>query len=312
MQDEQTVQDSFKEDSLDDLRIYDSSYNLEEDFDPFWNDKAGKSNPIWRFFIMQCSICAIVIAIFGGIKLFDSSTFESVKSGYIEVIKSGEDFRKEISDFLQSIKEKVDKLTPLHTDSNSESEENGESNAEDSSQQQQQQDEQVQPPEDTAQQQAQGEGGEPNFLAQADSVPANCSNDPITVPFEVTLPLTGKVTSLFGSREYPLNGDPDFHTGVDIAADEGAPIYAISDGVVKKAGYCDGYGNYIKIQHADGFISLYAHCSALDVSEGQTVTKRQIIAQVGSTGASTGNHLHFGLQHGGIWYNPAYIFPEYK
>ena len=307
------TQDSFKEDSLDDLQLYDSSYNLEEDFDPFWPNQAGKSSPLWRFFIMQCGICAIVIAIFGGIKLFDSSTFEMVKSGYIEVVKTGEDFRKDISDFLQSIKEKVDKLTPLHADSNSQSEENNStSNTEDSSQQQ---DGQVQPPENNSQeqeQQAQGEGGEPNFLAQADLVPENCSKNPITVPFEVTLPLTGKVTSSFGSREYPLNGDPDFHTGVDIAADEGTPIAAISDGVVKKAGYCDGYGNYLKIEHAGGFISLYAHCSSLAVSEGQTVTKGQIIAQVGSTGASTGNHLHFGLQQGGIWYNPAYIFPEYK
>lgn len=310
MQDEEMTRDSFKEDSLDDLQLYDNSYNLEEDFDPFWHNKAGKSSPLWRFFVMQCGICAIMIAIFGGIKLFDSSTFEAVKSGYIEVVKIEEDFKKDISDFLQSIKEKVDKLTPLHTDSGSESKENGESNAEDSSQQQ---DGQVQPPEDTSQeQQAQGEGGEPNFIAQADSVPANCSKNPITVPFEVTLPLTGKVTSSFGSREYPLNGDPDFHTGVDIAADEGTPIATISDGVVKKAGYCDGYGNYVKIEHAGGFISLYAHCSSLAVSEGQTVKKGQIIAQVGSTGASTGNHLHFGLQQGGIWYNPAYIFPEYK
>lgn len=305
------TRDSFKEDSLDDLQLYDSSYNLEEDFDPFWHNKAGKSSPLWRFFIMQCGICAIVIAIFGGIKLFNSSIFEVVKSGYIEVVKTGEDFRKDISDFLQSIKEKVDKLTPLHTDSNSQSEENSASNTEDSSQQQPQE-QQVQPPEDTSQQQAQGEGGEPNFIAQADSVPANCNKNPITVPFEVTLPLTGKVTSSFGRREYPLNGDPDFHTGVDIAADEGTQIAAISDGVVKKAGYCDGYGNYVKVEHAGGFISLYAHCKSLYVSEGQTVKKGQIIAQVGSTGASTGNHLHFGLQQGGIWYNPAYIFPEYK
>ena len=96
-------------------------------------------------------------------------------------------------------------------------------------------------------------------------------------------------------------GEPDGwtgapHGGMDFAAGYGTPIYAAADGVVVKAGYHNSWGNYVKIYHGvvDGnqIYTLYAHCSSLGVSAGQTVTQGQTIAAVGSTGDSTGNHLH--------------------
>ena len=109
-------------------------------------------------------------------------------------------------------------------------------------------------------------------------------------------------------------GEPDGwtgapHGGMDFAAGYGTPIYAAADGVVVKAGYHNSWGNYVKIYHGvvDGnqIYTLYAHCSSLGVSAGQTVTQGQTIAAVGSTGDSTGNHLHFE-----VYVNNTRVAPE--
>lgn len=124
-------------------------------------------------------------------------------------------------------------------------------------------------------------------------------------------PLDGdyRISSGFGTRTDPINGVVKTHGGTDIAAATGTPILAAADGVVEIAGYnAGGYGYYVKISHGDGYETLYGHCSVLLVSTGQAVKQGQVIAKVGSTGHSTGPHLHFEVRYNGNKVNPMQFF----
>ena len=119
--------------------------------------------------------------------------------------------------------------------------------------------------------------------------------------FTWPLPETFTITSYFGTRVDPISGVVKTHGGTDIAAPGGTPILAAADGTVVVASYdADGYGFYVKLKHDDTYSTIYGHCSALLVSAGQTVKQGQIIAKVGSTGYSTGNHLHFEVIQNGV------------
>ena len=128
-------------------------------------------------------------------------------------------------------------------------------------------------------------------------------------------PLPGRysISSLFGGRIDPINGRPDNHTGTDIPAPRGTPIYAAQDGVVTTVNSnpnASTYGNYCIISHGGGYATLYAHQSqAPSVSEGQTVTKGQLIGYVGSTGRTTGSHLHFELRISGVRNDVLKLYP---
>ena len=112
-------------------------------------------------------------------------------------------------------------------------------------------------------------------------------------------PAQGPITSPFGYRIHPIFGTMRFHTGVDIGAYYGSPVLASDSGVVIDSGWLGGYGNCIIVDHGGGYSTLYAHCSELYVSYGQSVSKGQQIAAVGSTGNSTGPHLHFEVRING-------------
>ena len=118
------------------------------------------------------------------------------------------------------------------------------------------------------------------------------------------LPLIGRLTSGFGLRVDPLGDGHKHHKGVDIAASAGSPIGAVEGGVVTHAGWRGNYGNAVLVQHPDGTESLYGHCESLRVRVGQTVKPGQTIATVGSTGRSTGPHLHFELRENGEQVDP--------
>jgi len=117
-------------------------------------------------------------------------------------------------------------------------------------------------------------------------------------------PASGPITSPFGWRIHPIYGSSIFHSGVDIGADYGDTVAAADGGVIIYSDWMSGYGKTIIIQHANGITSLYGHCSALLVSTGQRVSKGQTIARVGSTGNSTGPHLHFEVRVNGSPVNP--------
>ncbi len=122
-------------------------------------------------------------------------------------------------------------------------------------------------------------------------------------------PADGPITSPFGWRTHPIFGTQTFHTGVDIGADYGDTVVAADGGVVIYADWMGGYGKAVIIDHGGGISTLYAHNSQLVVSEGQRVQKGQQISLVGSTGYSTGPHLHFEVRQNGSPTNPMSYLP---
>lgn len=123
-------------------------------------------------------------------------------------------------------------------------------------------------------------------------------------------PVSGyTISSPFGYRKSPTAGASTYHKGVDMACPSGTPIYATRAGTVTVASYqAGGAGYYVSINHGDGFASIYMHMTRYVVSKGQSVTQGQLIGYVGSTGISTGPHLHFGVSYGGTYVNPmAYL-----
>ncbi len=118
-------------------------------------------------------------------------------------------------------------------------------------------------------------------------------------------PAAGEITSGFGWRIHPILGYERFHAGIDFGSDYGSAIYAAEAGVVVFAGWYGGYGNAIILDHGGGLTTLYAHSSELYVSEGQTVQRGQVVAVVGSSGLSTGPHLHFEVRANGEPVDPA-------
>ena len=118
-------------------------------------------------------------------------------------------------------------------------------------------------------------------------------------------PLTSyNLTSPFGMRIHPVLKYERMHSGVDMAAPKGTPIYAAKAGKVTAAKYSSSAGNYVSLNHGDGFSSIYMHMTHSIVSVGQYVSTGQVIGYVGSTGISTGNHLHFGIAYNGTYVNP--------
>jgi murein DD-endopeptidase MepM/ murein hydrolase activator NlpD len=118
-------------------------------------------------------------------------------------------------------------------------------------------------------------------------------------------PVSGTITSPFGWRSNPFGGSPEFHQGLDIAAPSGTTVTAAASGSVIMAQWYGGYGNYILIDHGGGYSTGYGHLSAIYVSNGQAVKRGQAIGAVGSTGASTGPHLHFEVRIDGKPVDPA-------
>ncbi len=116
------------------------------------------------------------------------------------------------------------------------------------------------------------------------------------------------LTSLFGNRIHPITGKPNNHTGIDIAAPGGTTIMAAKSGLVITSTRNSSYGNYVVVSHGNGQTTLYAHMSKRSVSEGQTVTQGQELGKVGSTGSSSGNHLHFEIRLNGTRQDPLNYF----
>jgi murein DD-endopeptidase MepM/ murein hydrolase activator NlpD len=121
---------------------------------------------------------------------------------------------------------------------------------------------------------------------------------------QLAWPVSGPVSSGFGNRQDPFGNGTRMHTGIDIVASSGTPITAAADGTVNSAGWNGGYGNAVVVDHGDGLATLYGHMSRIGSSGGQSVSRGEVIGYVGSTGNSTGPHLHFEVRVNGSPQNP--------
>ena len=141
--------------------------------------------------------------------------------------------------------------------------------------------------------------------AEAEKAAAGGEEHPYTGgAFRWPCPSSTRVTSDYGTRVSPMSGASSNHKGIDIGASAGADIIAAADGTVTAASYSSAAGNYVMIDHGGGLYTVYMHASSLLVSPGQTVSAGDVIAKVGSTGISTGSHLHFGVSLNGSYVSP--------
>ena len=141
--------------------------------------------------------------------------------------------------------------------------------------------------------------------AEAEKAAAGVEEHPYTGgAFRWPCPSSTRVTSDYGTRVSPMSGASSNHKGIDIGASAGADIIAAADGTVTAASYSSAAGNYVMIDHGGGLYTVYMHASSLLVSPGQTVSAGDVIAKGGSTGISTGSHLHFGVSLNGSYVSP--------
>lgn len=162
----------------------------------------------------------------------------------------------------------------------------------------------------TKKQSTQAKGTEAAKLAcvlyTAKNCPKNVCLDQAVLGFHYCTPVQGILSSAFGYREHPIDGEERFHYGIDIAADAGTAIKCFADGVVTVSGESTSYGKYLMVAHKSGYTTLYAHCSKLLVPSGTKVREGEKIAEVGETGIATGPHLHFELHQGSTYLDPIY------
>ena len=143
-----------------------------------------------------------------------------------------------------------------------------------------------------------GEGGRESWIDAARE------QRPEPVASAMVLPAAGRITSYFGNRVHPILRFTRFHGGIDIGAAWGSPVIAAADGQVVGAGWAGGYGRQVRIAHGDGMLSSYSHMSELAVAPGTHVRRGEVIGFVGSSGLSTGPHLHFEVKQGGSAVDP--------
>lgn len=140
-----------------------------------------------------------------------------------------------------------------------------------------------------------------------DALPNNYTMDQLSLgDLETMTPVLGRLNSTYGYRDHPISGKYLFHGGVDIGGQMGDPIAAFAAGTVEYTGEDDSYGLYLQVDHGNGVKSFYAHCSKIVVTKGQEVAIGEKVAEIGSTGNSTGPHLHLELKYNKMHLNPAY------
>ena len=147
-------------------------------------------------------------------------------------------------------------------------------------------------------------GGDTDYSAE--NTPPNVCLTQQVLGFDYVQPVTGTVTDGFGYRDHPIDGDMRFHYGVDMEANSGDVICSFADGTVTAVGESSDLGKYITVLHANGYTTLYAHCSRITASSAQQIKAGDPIAEVGDTGRTTGPHLHFEMHRDTTYLNPVY------
>ncbi len=227
-----------------------------------------------KVILVQVAVCAFFILLVFAAQKFSPSTFEFLKSEYNRIMSVD----MSTQELLNSAKEvSNDVISNITAESDS-------------------------TPYET---EAQGTGGEDKEDSSAVAVMSSLGKNE-----NIVTPLHGRVTSPYGYRINPISGKYGLHTGVDIAADEGTAIVAAYNGVIKETGYGEKKGNFVLMEHSDGTQTLYCHCSEVLVDEGTVIRAGEAIALVGSTGWSTGPHLHFEIHINGKTVDPLNFIKE--
>lgn len=156
-----------------------------------------------------------------------------------------------------------------------------------------------------------GQGGmHPVETQKATAPPSDATYAQVAIPGKMKPPVTGIVTSPFSYREHPITGAEDFHTGIDISAEEGRPVLAALPGEIVEIGESSIYGNYVIMKHSTNLCTFYAHCSEILADEGAAIRQGERIAKVGQTGMATGPHLHFSVIVEGMFTDPCWLLQD--
>ncbi len=241
--------------------------------------KQPLKEPFNNVILVQVAVCAFVILLFFLAGKLSPSTFELLKTEYSRIMSIDMSAQELIDSAQKAAEDTISTATgeeePIAEEEKIEEEQNG-------------------------------EGGEDAEIEDsAVAVMASLGNNDM-----ITTPLSGRITSRYGYRTNPISGKYGLHTGVDIAAQEGTNIVAAYNGVIKDTGYGDKRGNYVLMLHPDGKQTLYCHCSEVLVEEGTVIRAGEAIALVGSTGWSTGPHLHFEIRIDGKSTDPMNYIKE--
>lgn len=238
--------------------------------------KQRTDEKINKVVLVQVIVCVFFILLVYATGKFSPSAFEFIKNEY-ERIMSVDMGAKELFDSAKGAAQSVMNNVTVPAEDVTEAEET-----------------------------ANGEGGE-DIEKESSAVAVMAS---LGENKNIVTPLHGRITSCYGYRTNPISGKYGLHTGVDIAADQGSTIVAAYNGVVTDTGYGEKKGNFVLMQHTDGKQTLYCHCSEILVEEGSVIRAGEAIALVGSTGWSTGPHLHFEIRLNGSSVDPLNFIKE--
>lgn len=245
------------------------------------NDKK-KCNLFVSVVCFQTFLCIFLMAILGGLKLISPDMYVTIGQ-QLKTSLEGPELKSEMKNILEKIKLSLKELKPINLENMANT--------------------------DEIESELMSQSLESDLENSIDNLIVHDNGD-ITF-YEFKQPAEGRISSKFGRRESPLTGKPnEVHNGVDIVVGDGTPVIAMADGVITKKSSSKCFGNFFFIQHADGYESLYAHCSEILVEPGNSVVGGQLVAKSGHSGWVTGPHLHFGIKKDGKWIDPSRIFPK--
>ncbi|MDR2687857.1 MAG: M23 family metallopeptidase [Oscillospiraceae bacterium] len=230
-----------------------------------------------RVVVTQAAVCALLLGCLVGVRKMMPNTYRQLRAAYTQAMRTDMSVKEvwaAAKAVFASLKEDIYVMVPYREASGAQA--------------------------------AAGAGGIDIALEYASQ---NCSAAPIATTARPFPPLgEGALSSAFGYRIHPISGEEGVHAGMDVAAPEGDPVSAAFFGTVLEAGESKGYGKYVLMEHAGGLQTLYAHCSEIAAGEGMVLRPGDVIAYVGSTGNSTGPHLHFEVRLHGLRCDPAPLF----
>lgn len=235
--------------------------------------------------LLQLLLCALLLGLVFAVRTYSPDVFQQLRTGYQSLMSVDMNVREVFSALRGEVVDPLQNWASGQVESSTEATDTTTQST-------------------TLQEDASG-----GVDVQVRSARENTSFAPVYTTMQAHLPVEGRLSSPFGYRIHPVTKKESFHTGVDIAAESGTPIAAAFGGVVTDAGFEESWGYYVKIQHQDGLETFYAHCQEIYAETGTVLRAGEHIALVGSTGVSTGPHLHFEVRVNGVRCNPVWLLP---